>query len=277
LAFSQIITYANLETMSTKTKYAAGIEYCGSNYRGWQSQKHCSSVQSEVEKALAFVADHSVFLTCAGRTDAGVHAVEQVVHFESSSKRDNRAWLLGSNCRLPRDIRLKWVEPINPDFHARFSAVARSYRYIILNTRTPSGLFSDRCCWEFKPLDQDAMHESAKCLIGEHDFSAFRAAGCQAKTANRNVNEIRVFRNHHMLYIDIKANAFLYHMVRNIAGSLMAVGKGEKPVTWIPEILASCNRNLAARTAPAEGLYFVKSWYPEPFILPHSELTPVLF
>ncbi|MFT5503541.1 MAG: tRNA pseudouridine38-40 synthase [Gammaproteobacteria bacterium] len=263
--------------MSVILKYAVGVEYCGSNYCGWQFQKHCRSVQGEVEKALSFVADHPVSLICAGRTDAGVHAVEQVVHFESSSKRDNRAWMLGSNCRLPKDIRLKWVCPVDSEFHARYSALARSYRYIILNTQTPSGLFSDRCCWEFRPLDQDAMHESAKSLLGEHDFSAFRAAGCQAKSANRNVKEIRVSRRNKMLYLDIKANAFLYHMVRNIAGSLMTVGKGEKPVNWVAEVLASGNRNLAAKTAPAGGLYFVKSWYPEQFILPHSELTPVLF
>lgn len=258
-------------------KFALGIEYSGAAYCGWQRQRHCVSVQQQVEEAIGFVANHEVQLVCAGRTDTGVHALEQVVHFESESKRDTRAWLLGSNCRLARDIRIKWVTQVDDSFHARFSAIARSYRYIILNQAVPSALFHDLVNWEYRPLDQDKMHVAAQVLIGEHDFSAFRAAGCQAKSAQREVHSIEITRRGDLVYIDIKANAFLYHMVRNIAGSLIAVGCGKQSGAWFEDIFNSRDRGQGDVTAPAAGLYFLRPYYPAQYILPMEDKKPVLF
>ncbi len=258
-------------------KYALGIEYNGSAYCGWQQQKHCESVQQNLQQAIGFVANHSLQLSCAGRTDAGVHAVEQVAHFETTVERENRAWVLGSNSRLPPDIRIKWVDEVDDSFHARFSAMARSYRYIILNTAVPGAIFHDKLCWDFRPLDHEKMHECAQILLGEHDFSAFRAAGCQAKSASRNVHSIDISRNGDLVYLDIKANAFLYHMVRNIAGSLMTVGRGEQSIDWFAEVLAQRDRDLADATAAAAGLYFVRVYYPDRYNLPTQGQKPVLF
>jgi len=259
------------------TRIAIGIEYDGSAYHGWQRQKHSSSVQERVEQALSFVADETVELVCAGRTDSGVHALEQVVHFDTSAERSERAWLLGSNCRLPRDIRLRWARPVNEDFHARFSAIARSYRYLILNASVPSAIFHDKCCWEHQALDEERMHRAAQALVGEHDFSSFRAAGCQAKSPVREVEYLRVERSGEFVHIDIKANAFLHHMVRNIAGSLMVIGKGEQPEQWLGELLQQRDRRLAAMTAPAGGLYFVQAFYPPDFDLPQQPRRPRLY
>lgn len=258
-------------------KYAIGVEYSGSAYCGWQRQPHCDSVQEHLESALGFVANHPVELSCAGRTDSGVHALAQVAHFETTAVRNERAWVLGSNSRLPRDIRLLWAAEVTDDFHARFSAKARSYRYIILNADVPSAVFHDRCSWEFCPLDHNAMHECAQLLIGEHDFSAFRAAGCQAKSASRHIYEISVTRSDELIFFDIKANAFLYHMVRNIAGSLIAVGKGQRNANWFAEVFAARDRNQAEVTAPASGLYFVQAWYDAQYKLPITLRNPVLF
>lgn len=258
-------------------KYAIGIEYSGADYCGWQQQKHCVSIQQHLQQAIGFVANHTVQLVCAGRTDAGVHAMEQIAHFESDAERDSRAWILGTNCRLPRDIRVKWISMVEPEFHARFSAIARSYRYVILNNDIPSAIFHDRCSWEFHPLDHQKMHDCAQVLVGEHDFSSFRAAGCQAKSASRNIHSIEVSRRDQLIYLDIKANAFLYHMVRNIAGSLMEVGRGQQASDWIEELLAAKDRNLAGITAPAAGLYLMRAYYPDSIILPNSAQKPVLF
>jgi tRNA pseudouridine38-40 synthase len=259
------------------TKYALGIEYSGSGFSGWQRQKHSKTIQQEVENALGYVANHAVKLVCAGRTDTGVHAVEQVVHFETDAIRDNRAWVLGANCKLDKGIRLKWVVPVDDDFHARFSAIARSYRYIILNTKVTSALFFDKVSWEHHPLDHNKMHEAAQHLVGEYDFSAFRAAGCQSNTAYRNVHNISVKRQGDVILLDIKANAFLYHMVRNIAGSLIEVGKMQKSDQWFTDVFEGKDRSKAANTASAEGLYFVRAHYPEQFKLPFAGKRPVLF
>jgi len=258
-------------------KYAIGIEYCGAAYCGWQRQSHCESVQQNLESALGFVANQPIELVCAGRTDSGVHAIEQVAHFETSAERSERAWVLGSNCRLPRDIRLKWAVPVGDHFHARFSARARAYRYIIYNSPVPSAIFHDRSSWEFQTLDHKAMHDSAQILLGEHDFSSFRAAGCQAKSSSRNVHEISVTRLGEMIFLDIRANAFLYHMVRNIAGSLISVGKGEKDASWFAGVFKACDRNLADKTAAAAGLYFLQASYDEQYKLPTTVKKPVLF
>lgn len=258
-------------------KFAIGIEYSGTAYSGWQQQKHSVSIQQHLQEAIGFVADHPVNLVCAGRTDAGVHAIEQVAHFESDSRRTNRSWLLGSNCRLPRDIRIKWISHVDESFHARFSAYARSYRYILFNSEVPSAVFHDRCSWEFRALDHRKMHESAQVLLGEHDFSAFRAVGCQAKSSCRNIHYLEISRQGEFIYLDIKANAFLYHMVRNITGSLLQVGRGEKPVDWIEALLAGKDRNLGGVTAPAAGLYLQQVYYPELFSIPSRAQKPVLF
>ena len=259
------------------TRYAIGIEYSGTRYCGWQRQSHCESIQQFLEDALGFVANHPVALVCAGRTDAGVHAVGQVAHFDSDAERDTRAWLMGANCRLPRDLRIRWVTPVADDFHARFSARARAYRYIILNAAVASALFHDRVCWEFRPLDHERMHEAAQCLVGEHDFSSFRAVGCQAKSPSREVQEISITRHGELLYLDVKANAFLYHMVRNIAGSLMAVGRQERDRDWFSAMFAARDRQQADTTAPAAGLYLLQVWYPAQFNLPTGGQKPVLF
>ena len=258
-------------------KYAIGIEYCGAGYCGWQRQAHCDSIQQHVEEALGFVANHKVELVCAGRTDTGVHAVEQVVHFESPEQRSERAWVLGSNCRLPSDIRLKWAVPVAEEFHARYSARSRAYRYIILNGGVPSAIFHDRCAWEFQPLDHAAMHECAQVLVGEHDFSSFRAAGCQSRSTNRNVHQISVTRQGELVLLDISANAFLYHMVRNIAGSLMVVGRGDQGADWFEEVFQAGDRGLAGKTAAASGLYFMQASYDSQFNIPTRQQNPVLF
>jgi tRNA pseudouridine38-40 synthase len=258
-------------------RYALGVEYRGSAYCGWQRQPHCNSVQQNLESALTFVADHPLELACAGRTDAGVHALEQVAHFDSTAERSERAWVLGANCRLPSDIRIKWVMPVIESFHARFEARARSYRYIISNNAVPSAMFHDMSAWEFRPLDHVAMHECAQLLLGEHDFSSFRAAGCQSKSASRNVHEISVSRRADLVFLDITANAFLYHMVRNIAGSLLVVGRGEQDMGWFERVFGARDRDFAAPTAPAAGLYFVNARYDDQYKLPKSGKKPVLF
>jgi len=258
-------------------KWVIGIEYDGSSYCGWQRQAHCSSVQQKLEHALSYVADDEIELYCAGRTDAAVHACEQIAHFETAAERTPRAWLMGANCRLPRDIRILWVQTIESEFHARFSAIARSYRYIIHNSAVPGALFHDKVCWEYRPLDQQKMHDAAQQLLGEHDFSAFRAAGCQARTATRNIESLSVIRQGEYLYIDIKANAFLHHMVRNIAGSLMAIGTGQYDSQWLLDVLHGKDRRLAAKTAAASGLYFIRAYYPDNFKLAQTERRPQLY
>ena len=258
-------------------KFALTIEYDGSRYCGWQRQSHSPSIQQPLEEALSYVADEPVELVCAGRTDTGVHACEQVAHFETSSERSNRAWLLGANCRLPRDIRILWVNQVEETFHARFSAIARSYRYIIMNSQVPSAIFHDKVCWEHRHLDDKIMHSAAQNLLGEHDFSAFRAAGCQAKSPLRDLQQISVKRKGELVFIDVKANAFLHHMVRNLAGSLMTVGMNDQPESWVLQVLRKKDRRLAAKTAPAGGLYFVRAFYPEEFELQQNALRPEIY
>lgn len=258
-------------------KWVIGVEYDGAPFCGWQRQSHCGSVQQHLEQALSYVADERIELHCAGRTDAAVHACEQVAHFVAAAARSPRAWLMGANCRLPRSIRILWVQAINDHFHARFSAIARSYRYIIQNTVVPSALFRDKVCWEYRLLDATKMHQAAQILLGEQDFSAFRAAGCQAKTAMRHIDNLTVTRRGDFIFIDIRANAFLHHMVRNIAGSLITIGHGEHDQHWLQQVLSAKDRRLAAKTAAAGGLYFVQAHYPGQFILPQVERRPVLF
>lgn len=252
------------------SRWAAGVEYLGSNYSGWQSQPHAPSVQAEVERALSCVADHPVQTAAAGRTDAGVHGVQQVIHFDTSAARTAHAWLLGTNTQLPADVALRWVQPVRDDFHARFSASSRSYRYLVHNARYRSALLEGRAAWVAWELDAQAMHVAAQALLGENDFSAFRDAECQSSTPMRRVLGISVRRQDRFVVLDIRANAFLHHMVRTIAGSLIQVGGGRRPPSWIAEVLASRQRTRAGMNAPACGLYFVGAEYPAEFAVPSA-------
>jgi tRNA pseudouridine38-40 synthase len=249
-------------------RWAAGIEYIGSAYGGWQAQQRVNSVQAVVEAALSKVANHPLRVTCAGRTDAGVHAFQQVVHFDTEAVRTPYAWLLGSNSNLPHDVSLRWIQPVAEHFDARRSARARHYRYVIHNHQARSALLLNRAAWWPQQLDAAAMHEGAQALIGEHDFSAFRDSQCQANTPMRNVRHIHVARNGEFVVIDICANAFLHHMVRNITGVLSVVGLGRQPPAWVAAVLAGRDRSKAAVNAPPGGLYFVGPEYPAEFALP---------
>ncbi len=252
-------------------RYALGIEYDGSGYCGWQHQDHCRAVQTQVEAALSRIAAHPVQVRCAGRTDTGVHALNQVVHFDADASRPERAWVEGANTHLPDDVRIRWVKPVADDFDARFSAVARQYRYVIYNDATPSALLRGRVTPVREPLDAARMHRAAQALIGEHDFSSFRAAGCQAKHPRRNVQWITVSRRGPLVFVDIRANAFLHHMVRNIVGSLIRIGTGEREEGWMAALLALRDRTQAAETAPAQGLYFVTAFYPSALVIPERQ------
>lgn len=255
-------------------KYAACIEYDGTDYCGWQRLKHNPSVQEEVEKALSSVANHEIDLTCAGRTDSGVHGIGQIVHFESDAIRNEKAWRMGCNSNLPDNIALRWIQPIDDSFHARFSATARCYRYIILNHPIRPALLNNKVCWYRDVLDESLMQDAALRLLGENDFSSFRASGCQAKHAMRELQKIEVSRDGRYVYIDIIANAFLHHMVRNIVGSLFEVGTKRKSPEWFTELLSLKDRTQAGITAPASGLYFVSVKYPAEFDLPAVSEAP---
>ena len=251
-------------------RIALGIEYDGTAFSGWQAQAHATGVQSAVESALSSVADHAVAVTAAGRTDAGVHATYQVAHFDTTAERTGRAWVLGANSLLRADVSLLWAQQVPPEFHARFGAEARSYRYVIRNTAARPSLDRDRACWVREPLDDALMHGAAQVLVGVHDFSSFRAAECQSRTPIRRLESISVARHGPLLAIDVTANAFLHHMVRNIAGVLLAVGRGKRPGDWVGEVLEARDRRLGGVTAPPQGLYLVGVRYPAEYALPAS-------
>ena len=245
-------------------KVALGVEYFGKNFHGWQIQKsELRTVQSEVELALSQVANHQVRVFCSGRTDSGVHAVEQVIHFETNTNRTDRAWLFGGNVNLPKDVNFKWVKVVSDDFHARFSAVARSYKYKIHHNPVRSSLKADYFLWEPRPLNVDDMKEAAALLVGEHDFSCFRGSLCQAKSPIKTVEYLEIDSFEDELILNIKANAFLHHMVRNIVGTLLKIGRGEKDVEWMSFVLASKDRKKAGPTAEPQGLYFMQAFYEE--------------
>lgn len=251
-------------------RIAVGIEYDGSAYAGWQVQPGVPTLQQVTEGALARIAAEPVQLTCAGRTDAGVHAFGQVAHFDTHARRTSRAWILGANSELPADVNVSWAVPVPGHFHARYSAEARTYRYVILNRLARSALTASRAAWIHRPLDHERMGEAAQLLLGEHDFSAFRAAECQSKSPVRRLERLEVGRRGDWLYIEATANAFLHHMMRNIAGLLIAIGKGKAPVVWAQEVLLGRDRRRAAATAPAAGLYLLTVRYPAAFALPVS-------
>lgn len=256
-------------------RVAIAFEYDGRDFHGWQQQKSgVRSVEENLAKAVSKVANHPVELVCAGRTDAGVHASYQIAHFETSAVRNRRSWVMGINTALPNDIAVHWAGNGSGDFHARFSAVYRRYRYVIFNHPVRPGIQRGQVSWTFRPLNEAKMHEAAQAMVGEHDFSAFRAAGCQSRTPVRFLERISVTRKGDFVVIDVQANAFLHHMVRNIAGALMAVGSEQQPPGWIREILGSRDRTLAGVTAPPHGLYLVDVGYPERFKIPSAECGP---
>ena len=245
-------------------KVTLGVEYFGKNFHGWQLQKSgLRTVQSVVESALSQVANHPVRVFCSGRTDSGVHAVEQVIHFETDTIRTDRAWLFGGNVNLPSDVNFKWVKFVSDDFHARFSAIARSYKYKIHHHPVRSSLKADYYLWEPRPLNVKDMKAAADMLIGEHDFSCFRGSLCQAKSPIKTVEYIQIDSIEDELILNIKANAFLHHMVRNIVGTLLKIGRGEKTVGWMSQVLISKDRKKAGPTAEPQGLYFMKAYYKE--------------
>ncbi|MCB5225690.1 tRNA pseudouridine(38-40) synthase TruA [Alishewanella sp. 16-MA] len=256
-------------------RIALGIEYDGASFYGWQRQREVNSVQQEVEQALAKVANQPIELFCAGRTDAGVHATGQVVHFDCSADRDMKAWVMGTNAQLPDQIAVRWAKEVPDDFHARFSATARRYRYVIYNHKYRPAILRAGLSHYHQDLDIALMQQAAPALLGEQDFSAFRAMQCQSNTPFRNVHHLRIARIGDFIVIDIKANAFLHHMVRNITGSLLEIGMGRRPVSWLAELLASKDRNLAAATAKPGGLYLVEVDYPEQFAIPKVALGPL--
>lgn len=254
--------------MSAMCRWAVGLEYDGSAYAGWQTQESNPSVQRAAQQAFAAIADHPITLTGAGRTDAGVHALEQVAHFDTSATRSARSWVYGANTHLPPDVSALWAAQVPETFHARYSAVSRTYRYVILNRDTRPALSRQRVCWIHATLDHERMAAAAALLVGEHDYSAFRSSECQARTPIRRVEAIEVRRRGDYVTIGVRANAFLHHMVRNFAGVLISIGRGEAEVDWARQVLEGRDRRLGGVTAPAGGLYLVEVRYPGEFGLP---------
>ncbi|URJ24983.1 tRNA pseudouridine(38-40) synthase TruA [Candidatus Blochmannia ocreatus (nom. nud.)] len=258
-------------------RLALGIEYDGTEYCGWQKQKNSLSVQYCVERALKKVSSESITIFCAGRTDSGVHALGQVVHFETNVQREQSAWILGVNHYLPSSICVRWVKPVDKDFHARFSAISRRYCYIIYNSCIRSALLFQKT-WHYKKyLDINKMINAAKYLLGENDFSAFRSEGCQSRSTYRRMYHLHVIRKGQYVIIDVKANSFMYHMVRKIVSCLVRVGCGEKPEIWILEVLKSCGKaDAVSFIAPSSGLYFLEVKYPMHFSIPSSGVDELL-
>ncbi|HEX6591033.1 MAG TPA: tRNA pseudouridine(38-40) synthase TruA [Moraxellaceae bacterium] len=256
-------------------RFAIGVDYNGRGYRGWQTQQPgVKSVQETLEAAIARVANEKVTVIAAGRTDAGVHGSGMIAHFDTDAVRPERSWLLGVNTQLPEDISLRWITPVSEDFHARFRAVARRYRYVIFNHPLRSSLLAGMVTWHYHALDLGRMQAAAQHLVGRHDFTSFRAIGCQAKKAERDVHFLRLVQQGPLIVLDIQADGFLHHMVRNIAGVLMAIGQGKAGPEWAREVLEARDRTLGGVTAPSDGLYFVDALYPPEFILPREAPGP---
>ncbi|NBV75107.1 MAG: tRNA pseudouridine(38-40) synthase TruA [Methylococcaceae bacterium] len=243
-------------------RIALGIEYNGQAYAGWQFQTGKATVQAALQNALSVIANQEIVVHCAGRTDTGVHAFEQVVHFDTEVPRPLPAWLRGANTYLPPDIRIIWAQAVESDFHARYQAIARCYRYVILNRGVHSALLQGQATWVHQSLDAERMHNAAQALLGEHDFSSFRAQSCQSVSPKRHLYFVDVYRQQDQVIIDICANAFLHHMVRNIVGSLIEVGRGKHDAEWLADLLALKDRNRAAMTAPPDGLHLLAVYYP---------------
>lgn len=255
-------------------RIALGLEYDGSQFHGWQKQKDISSIQETLEKALSQVAGHSIQTICAGRTDAGVHATEQVVHFDTEADRSEHAWVFGANTALSHAIRVLWTHPVTDEFNARRSATSRRYRYVIYNHPVRPALLRNNVCWYYRKLDVRRMREAAQYWVGEHDFSSFRAATCQSRSPIRHVHSIDCIRMGDQVVIDITANAFLHHMVRNLSGVLIAIGAGKAEPEWAEQVLRARDRRSAGMTASPNGLYLVTVCYPSQFGLPKNEAGP---
>ena len=249
-------------------RLAVGLEYDGAGFVGWQVQRSGRSVQGVLEAAVSRVADERISVTGAGRTDSGVHAHGQVAHFDTHARRTSRQWLLGINSNLPEDAAVRWVRRVGADFHARRSATARRYRYLILERETRSALLRHRSWWRRETLDCAAMCAAASALLGERDFSAFRASGCQSATPMRRLTSIGLYRANGLLHLEFEANAFLQHMVRTLVGVLVEIGRGAAPPDWAAEVLAGRDRTRAGVTAPAQGLTMVGVSYPRRYGLP---------
>jgi tRNA pseudouridine38-40 synthase len=256
-------------------RVALGIEYDGGDYFGWQRQAEVDSVQAQLERALSLIANEPVSVQCAGRTDAGVHATGQVVHFDTDAQRKESAWTLGLNANLPDTIAVRWAREVDDSFHARFSATARRYRYVIYNHNLRPGILRHGVSHYHGDIDEKRMHQAAQALLGEQDFSSFRAIGCQSNTPFRNVHSVSVTRQGMYVIVDIQANAFLHHMVRNIVGSLLEIGLGNQDLDWMRQLLALKDRTKAAATAKPNGLYLVDVTYPEQYLLPKLALGPL--
>lgn len=256
-------------------RYAMGIEFCGTHFRGWQTQQDgVKSVQETLEQVLSKVADHSVIVHAAGRTDAGVHASNMIAHFDTSAVRPERGWIMGTNTQLPKDIAIRWLQPMTHNFHARFKACARRYRYIIYNHAYRPALLYGQVTHVYHKLNVDKMQQAVDKLVGVHDFSSFRAASCQSNQPVRHVTHAQLFQHGTFLILDIQADGFLHHMVRNIVGTLLDIGREEKSPDWIDHLFEVKQRDQAGITAPPDGLYFIQAYYPESFNLPQVDLGP---
>ena len=259
-------------------RFAIGIEFCGIRYRGWQTQQAgVPSVQETIEKVLSKIADEAIILHGAGRTDAGVHATNMVAHFDTHAIRPERGWLMGANSQLPKDIAIQWIKTMDMDFHARFKAQARRYRYVVYNNPQRPALLHKHVTHAYYPLDVDKMIAAAQKFEGTHNFESFRAAACQSNQPVRHVSHCRLIRHGNYLVLDIQADGFLHHMVRNIMGVLFAIGRGEMAVDALMPLIHAKDRTLAPPTASADGLYFINAYYPEHFqtLLPDEPLTPL--
>lgn len=252
-------------------RVALGVEYDGRDFFGWQSQPGMRTVQSTLEEALAKIANEPITVFCAGRTDTGVHGTGQVVHFDTKAKRHLDAWVYGTNAQLPPAVVIRWSRHVDHSFHARFKATSRRYRYVIYNHPVRPAILSHRTSWYYYPLDVDRMRTAASFLIGEQDFSSFRSSRCGAKSATRHITDFVIERRGDYIIFEIEANAFLHHMVRNIAGVLLKIGAGFKEPDWMQEVIAAKSRKGAATTAPPGGLYLTTVRYPEPYIFPLSD------
>lgn len=259
-------------------RVALAVEYNGACFHGFQSQPGgVTTVQLALEKALSKIANEEITLICAGRTDAGVHATGQIVHFDTLAQRPNKAWVLGVNAELPDTVSVRWAKQVPAQFHARFSATARAYRYVICNSYARPALQFDQLTWERRELDVSSMEQGAQLLVGRHDFSSFRASQCQAKSPVREITHMHLYQRGELLVIEVKANAFLHHMVRNMVGVLLAIGTGEQAPKWVSELLQVKDRRQAGVTAKPHGLYLVAVDYPEHFDLPQLAPGPHFF
>jgi tRNA pseudouridine38-40 synthase len=257
-------------------RYAIGIDYDGNNYRGWQTQQEgVPSVQLTLEIALSQIAAHPVMVHAAGRTDAGVHASGMIAHFDSPAIRKPYNWVLGTNTKLPPDIAVRWIQTVSDDFHARFKAIARRYRFVIFNSTQRTSLLAGKVTWHYHALDVERMQQAAAFMVGRHDFTSFRAVECQSNQPVRDVHFLKVWRQGPLIVLDIQADGFLHHMVRNIAGVLMRIGEGKAEPEWVKELLLVRDRTKAAVTANPGGLYFVDALYPPEFELPREPAGPV--